>query len=108
MHGMPESQTRTAASAGLIPWRRLLTARVVASSTLAADAEPPAYVPNEGSSTATVIDTSTAEVMGEIATGGKPHGFVATISVGQRPGARRSRRTGPALIACGRSGARCR
>jgi YVTN family beta-propeller protein len=64
--------------------------------------------PKRAASTVTVIDTTIDEVAGEIATGSNPRGFVAAISVWQRPGRRRSRRTGASSTSRVSARARCR
>ncbi|MEA3154099.1 MAG: hypothetical protein QOK44_1688, partial [Betaproteobacteria bacterium] len=48
------------------------------SSVASADAEPYAYVPNEGSGTISIIDTATDATVGEIKTGGRPRGIAAS------------------------------
>ena len=68
------SQQRHSRTAG--PARRALAGLLATLASFAAGAAPLAYVPNEGSSTVSVIDTASDAVVGEIATGGKPRGFV--------------------------------
>src|SRR5687768_636195 len=60
-------------------WRAFVASAAVLAATGCASLEPAgppvAYVPNEGSGTISIVDTTTDTVTGEIRTGGKPRGL---------------------------------
>ena len=59
--------------------RSTLAAIAAFAASLALHAAPLAYVPNEGSATVSVIDTSTDRIVATIATGPKPRGVAVSL-----------------------------